>query len=360
MSTRVEVISDTTEERSIRSQGETVGAGEAGQKSVVQRTLQAQFPAERSAGTDGSGDLRVHDLYRNGLLFTAYDFDARTTQALRDFRKKNNTKTVMGGDFNPIKFLTNYGSTFKMNQEAVANILLPRSQSDVDNISHKFNDVAESLAGRNGGDPAKTISNMASTAVFGALEAVTQGLMADYGEQIYNSSRSMYAGPDNRTKIFVWNLTPRTVFDLLEIIKIYEIFAYYSYGKVGYSPFAKDIKSKIDAWYKDTLTKVTYDKAQGEVKDTFFEGITDFLTNVITVSNPTIWTVKNFGKTSSFDGKTDIFGPCQIQSIRFDKSPNGHFNGLAIAPNLPSTFVLEITMREIMTLNRDSLFAEGM
>ncbi|QFR56151.1 tail tube baseplate junction protein [Serratia phage Muldoon] len=356
---RVEILSDTTEERAIRSQGETVGAGDTGQKKLVQKTLQAQFPAERSAGTDGSSDLRINDLYRNGLLFTAYDFDARTTQALRDFRKKNNTRTVLD-QWNPIKFLTNYGSTFQLNQEAVANILMPRSQSDVDNISHKFNDVGESLAGRNGGDIGKTISNMASTAVFGALESVTQGIMADRGEQVYNSARSMYAGPDNRTKIFVWNLTPRTVYDLLEILKIYEIFAYYSYGRVGYSPWAKDLKSQIDAWYKETLTKATFDQAKGEVKDTFFEGITDFLTNVITVSNPTIWTVKNFGRTSSFDGKTDIFGPCQIQSIRFDKSPNGHFNGLAIAPNLPSTFVLEVTMREIMTLNRDVLFAEGM
>ena len=61
--------------------------------------------------------------------------------------------------------------------------------------------------------------------------------------------------------------------------------------------------------------------------------------------------------SSKFDGKTEIFGPCQIQSIRFDKTPNGNFNGLAIAPNLPSTFTLEITMREIITLNRASLYA---
>jgi hypothetical protein len=59
------------------------------------------------------------------------------------------------------------------------------------------------------------------------------------------------------------------------------------------------------------------------------------------------------------DGREDIFGPCQIQSIRFDKTPNGHFNGLAIAPNLPSTFTLEITMREILTLNRGNVYIGG-
>ena len=90
---------------------------------------------------------------------------------------------------------------------------------------------------------------------------------------------------------------------------------------------------------------------------TLFEKITASLTNVLVVSNPTIWMVKNFGYTSKFDGLTDVFGPCQIQSVRFDKTPNGQFNGLAVAPNLPSTFTLEITMREIITLNRSSLYA---
>ena len=77
------------------------------------------------------------------------------------------------------------------------------------------------------------------------------------------------------------------------------------------------------------------------------------------VTNPTVWFVRNFGTTSKFDGRTEVFGPCQIQSIRFDKTPNGNFNGLAVAPNMPSTFTLEITMREILTLNRASLYADS-
>lgn len=112
----------------------------------------------------------------------------------------------------------------------------------------------------------------------------------------------------------------------------------------------------MDTWYKSTFKKEALDSFEGELVGT---EITEFLSNVIVVSNPTVWFIRNFGKTSSFDGKADVFGPCQIQSIRFDKAPDGHFTGLAVAPNMPSTFVLEITFREILTLNRGSLYLGG-
>ncbi|AUO78840.1 baseplate subunit [Klebsiella phage PhiKpNIH-6] len=314
-------------------------------------TVTAQYPAERSAGNDSSQDMRVHDLYQNGLLFTAYDFKSRVSPDLRDFRSAVSKSSVFDA---PEK--TNTGSQ-RLSKAPVANILLPKSKSDVDSVSHKFNDVGESLITRGGGSATGVLSNVASTAVFGGLESLTQGVMADKGEQIYNTARSMYAGAENRTKVFTWDLTPRTPQDLIQIVKIYEIFNYYSYGATGTSDFAKEVKEQIDEWYKSTLEYAT---PEGSSKSgTMFESITSFLTNVIVVSNPTIWTVRNFGYTSSYDGREDIFGPCQIQSLRFDKTPNGHFNGLAIAPNLPSTFTLELTMREILTLNRSSLYSKG-
>lgn len=334
-----------------------ISAGES-KKSIQpqqQQTIVCQYPAERASGNDATQDLRVHDLYKNGLLFTAYNYDSRTTGDMRNLRAEQNKSMT----FNPIKSLTNFGRNTTLDKNSVANILLPRSKSDVDSTSHKFNDVGDSLISRGGGTATGVLSNIASTAVFGALESMTQGLMADNGEQIYNTARSMYAGADNRTKVFTWDLTPRTVQDLIQIIKIYEVFNYYSYGETGNSNFAKNLKSQIDDWYKTTfIDRLTPDDA--DKSGTMMENITAFLSNVIVVSNPTVWFIKNFGKTSSFDGKPDVFGPCQIQSIRFDKSPNGHFNGLAIAPNMPSSFVLEITFREILTLNRGSLYAEGL
>ena len=101
------------------------------------------------------------------------------------------------------------------------------------------------------------------------------------------------------------------------------------------------------------INKITDD---GKEHKTVMESVTSFLSNVIVVSNPTIWFIQNFGTLTQFDQTADLFGPAQIQSIRFDKSPDGNFSGLAIAPNLPSTFILEITFREILTLNRGSLY----
>ena len=334
---------------SIKS-GTKTSAGQS-KTAQVQKIISCQYPAERASGNDGTNDIRINDLYKNGLLFTAYDYKSRTSPDLRSMRI-DQLKTKATDIFKTAGGNTSSANT--LSQNTVANILLPRSKSDADAISHQFNDVGESLITKGGGTAAGILSNVASTTVFGALDSITKGIMADNGEQIYNTARSMYAGADNRTKVFTWDLTPRTTQDLIQIINIYETFAYFSYGETGNSKFAQELKEQIDSWYKDTLSKVTPDGAS--VDNTIMEKMTKFLSNVIVVSNPTVWYVRNFGKTSSFDGRPDVFGPCQIQSIRFDKSPNGEFHGLAIAPNLPSTFTLEITMREILTLNRSTLY----
>lgn len=319
------------------------------------KTLTAQFPAERASGNDTSG-YYINDLYNNGLLFTAYDYTSRTTGSLRDFRKKKNSASRFGTSLNIGGFdLGTIGRNARFDRDAVANILLPRSQSDVDAASHKFNDVGESIISRGGGTVGGALSNMASSAVFGGIESVTGGYLADHGEQIYNTARSMYAGADARTKNYVWHLTPRTIEDLRNILIIYETFLELSYGSSGISSTAKELKAEVDAWYKNTLlSKTSPDKA--DKSGTLFEGITDFLSNVITVSNPTIWMISNFGKKTSFEGRSDAFGPAQITSVRLDKSPDGKFNGLAISPNLPSTFVLEVSFREILTLSRGTIF----
>ncbi|MFP9202582.1 baseplate tail-tube junction protein, partial [Enterococcus faecalis] len=128
----------------------------------------------------------------------------------------------------------------------IANILLPRSKSDVDTSSHRFNDVQESLISRGGGTATGVLSNIASTAVFGALESITQGIMADNNEQIYTTARSMYGGAENRTKVFTWDLTPRSTEDLMAIINIYQYFNYFSYGETGKSQYAAEIKGYLD------------------------------------------------------------------------------------------------------------------
>lgn len=359
----IELLPDLLPNKGLSAFGIDISAGFSETSETTADTMTAQYPAERSSANDTSTDSEVNDLYKNGILFTAYDYKSRTTPDLRTTRisiqkayndakkkidelrgkvKSSSSSNSMAGDFT---------------KNPVANILLPRSKTDAEMVSHKFNDVGESLITRGGGTATGILSNVASTAVFGAIESVTNGVMADHGEQIYNTARSMYAGPENRTKTFTWELTPRTVEDLIQIVKIYELFNYYSYGVTGNSQYAKEVKSQIDGWYKKTfinnLTPEGSDRS-----GTIMESVTSFLSNVIVVSNPTVWFIRPFGKVTEFDGRPDIFGPAQIQSIRFDKAPDGNFNGLAIAPNLPSTFVLEVTMREILTLSRSTVYGE--
>lgn len=346
---------------SIKKAGTEISAGYTKQD-TTQQTFSAQYPAERSAGNDATKTSNG-DLYRNGLLFTAYDYKARATPDMTRQRQGELDKArslytrISSGLTDAGKRSSTQGQDKKIVKDPVANILLPRSKSDSDVVSHKFNDVQDSLITRGGGTATGILSNIASTAVFGTIESVTQGWMADKGEQIFNASRSMYNGAENRSKVYTWELTPRTLEDLVEIMKIYEIFNYYSYGMTGTSAYAKELKAYIDDWYKKTfLNNLT---PEGSDKSgTAMESVTSFLSNVITVSNPTIWFVRNFGKSTKFDGRPDVFGPAQIQSIRFDKAPEGHFKGLAIAPNMPSTFVLEITMREVIALSRGSIYGE--
>lgn len=348
----------------ISKAGSIISAGQSAQAQEKKtKTLTAQYPAERASGIDNIDSVEVNQLYENGLLFTAYEYTSRTNIELRAIRKREQNKVKKAIQsaqkiLSAVKSVNSSEQTSKTSKAPVANLLLPRSKNDVDNTTHKFNDIGDSIITRGEGTATGALSNMASTAVFGALESVTQGVMADYGEQIYNASRSMYAGPEHRVKSYTWEFTPRTPEDLNQILKIYEIFNFFSYGTTGKSAFAKQIKSTIDEWYKKTFIKPINDTMGASIDNSTVESVTSFLTNVITITNPTVWFIQNFGTQSKYDGLADIFGPAQIQSIRFDKAPDGEFRGLSIAPNMPSTFILEVTFREILTLSRASIYGE--
>lgn len=308
--------------------------------------LMAQYPSSRSESLD-SGSIELNSLYQNGLIFTAFELESRTTKSLRDFRKRNNHAE------NPT---FNKGDTYSFNKESRANILMPRSQTDIDTISHKFSDIEDSMMGKAESIGANVLSNIASTAVFGLVDSATKGIFADRGEQLHTTARSMYQGAENRVKVFSWQLTPRTVHDLIEILKIYDIFSTLSYGDIGKSSFVGEIKKSIDDFYTKTILSPT--GLEDQKDRSIITNITSFLSNVITVSNPTVWTIKNFGKGSKFDYREDIFGPAQISNIRFDKSSDGKFRGLSVAPNLPNTFLLEVTFREVIALDRRNFMGD--
>lgn len=343
--------------------GSPVSAGQSN-RGADTKIMTAQYPAERAASVDSVDAGGIGQSYQNGLLFTAFEYKSRTTPDLRSARTQaidvaktyRETKSISKAIDAVANRSGKDASTLK---NPVANILMPRSKTDTDVTAHKFNDVGESLITRGNGTATGILSNMASTAVFGSIESATKGIMADFGEQIYNTSRSMYAGAENRTKTYTWELTPRSYEDLNQIVKIYEIFNYLSYGSSGKSEFAKSIKDEIDQWYRKTFINPLNEASNTQTTSTAMESVTSFLTNVIVVSNPTVWTIQNFGTMSKYDGLADVFGPAQISGIRFDKAPDGNFSGLAAAPNMPSSFVLEVTFREILTLNRATVYGES-
>ena len=227
----------------IKKSGEKISAGQSTKSEVGTKTYTAQFPTGRASGNDTTGDFQVTDLYKNGLLFTAYNMSSRDSGSLRSMRSNYSSssssilRTARNTISNTVSKLSNGlisdNNSGTISKAPVANILLPRSKSDVDTSSHRFNDVQESLISRGGGTATGVLSNIASTAVFGALESITQGIMADNNEQIYTTARSMYGGAENRTKVFTWDLTPRSTEDLMAIINIYQYFNYFSYGETA-------------------------------------------------------------------------------------------------------------------------------
>ena len=247
----------------IKKSGEKISAGQSTKSEVATKTYTAQFPTGRASGNDTTGDFQVTDLYKNGLLFTAYNMSSRDSGSLRSMRSNysSSSSSILSTARNTISStvsklsngLISNNNSGTISKAPVANILLPRSKSDVDTSSHRFNDVQESLISRGGGTATGVLSNIASTAVFGALESITQGIMADNNEQIYTTARSMYGGAENRTKVFTWDLTPRSTEDLMAIINIYQYFNYFSYGETGKSQYAAEIKGYLDDWYRSTL-----------------------------------------------------------------------------------------------------------
>ena len=70
----------------IKKSGEKISAGQSTKSEVATKTYTAQFPTGRASGNDTTGDFQVTDLYKNGLLFTAYNMSSRDSGSLRSMR----------------------------------------------------------------------------------------------------------------------------------------------------------------------------------------------------------------------------------------------------------------------------------
>ena len=113
----------------IKSFGNSTAAGSAVENSKT-GVVTAQYPAERSAGND-TGITSTNDLYENGLIFKAYNYESRSTTDLTSQRKQQQS----GIDSSLASIITSAKKSIgrdqtnsdKVNKSLVCIFLLPRS-----------------------------------------------------------------------------------------------------------------------------------------------------------------------------------------------------------------------------------------
>lgn len=284
-----------------------------------------------------SVDLR-DSVYKDNTIFTAYNMSSRTHSSL----SSNLFDIALGRD--------SYG----LNTETIANIMMPRSNTDVDEFSHEFQTSEASLMSRGNQNVANAIGSGLATMVSGIFDNITKGFFADHGEAIGTPTRSVYKGAEHRTKTYSWRLTPRNDNDLIALLQIMRTFAVLSYG-VGHnsSQVGKGIDTLIDGikTYYENKHKV---KFEDEFSTTSMD-IAEAFRYVKVMSNPTLWYIRNYNHQSVGMPDYSMFGPANITNIKIDRAPDGHFQGLAKYPNISATYDIEITFREALSHTRETI-----
>lgn len=283
-----------------------------------------------------SVDLR-DSIYKDNTIFTAYNMTSRTHSSL----SSNLFDIALGRD--------NYG----LNSETIANIMMPRSNSDVDEFAHEFQTSEASLMSRGNQSVANAIGSGLSTMVAGVFDNITKGFFADHGESIGTPTRSVYKGAEHRTKTYSWRLTPRNDNDLIALLQIMRTFAVLSYG-IGHS--SNQINNYVDMAIGAIRDHWGLDRG-GVRDDTTLtsEAILNTFKYVKVMSNPTLWYIRNYNHQSVGMPDYSMFGPANITNIKIDKAPDGHFQGLAKYPNISATYDIEITFREALSHTRETI-----
>lgn len=280
----------------------------------------------------------VDSMYKDNTIFTAYDIKSR--------RHSDLTGSLTG-------VFSGRGDNYGINSQTVANIMMPRSNTDVDEHSHEFVTSEASLMSRGSGTVGSAVGSGLATMVADVFDNITKGFFADHGEAIGTPTRATYKGANHRTKTYSWRLTPRNATDLLTLLSIIRIFAYTSYGKSSNSREVEtNINTLIDAITDHYKQGGRYNLDNVNLTST---AVLESFKYVKVMSNPTIWYIRNYNHSSFGMSDTSVFGPANIVNMKINKTPDGYFQGLAKMPNISSTYDLEITFREALSHTRDTI-----
>lgn len=290
-------------------------------------------------------DQMLDSMYKDNTIFTAYDMTSRRRSDLHGQLVGNK---LFGG-------MDNFG----VNPKSVANIMMPRSESDIDEHNHEFVTAEASLMSRGAGTIGGAVGSGIATMASEIVENVTKGYFSDRGEAIGTPTRATYKGADHRTKTYSWRLTPRNPDDLFALLSILRVFALTSYG---YGSNSRDVESTLEdiAYSLRDFHKGGYKADGSRMFNT--DGVNITLADIIesfkyikVMSNPTLWYIRNYNHNSLGQIDTSIFGPANIVNMKINKTPNGQFQGLSMFPNLSAHYDVEITFREALSHTRDTV-----
>lgn len=303
--------------------------------------LLAQFPAERASGIDNA--YNSSSLYTNGMLFTAYHFEQGAKESLRSLRTgvQNSSR------------VDTLNATQANDASLLCKILLPRSITDVENNSHRYQDATDSVV-------AKGISRVASNMVWGMLDSATGGIMADYRAALDVGTKAAFQGSDKRIKSYINTFVIESRSDLVEFSKIYFLFTALGYGTTGSPAKFKDaigmVKDLYESAVQTVASSIGADSTPIATGDTFGSAIVDFLTNVEVISAPPVWFIRDFTVNTAKGLPHSTFGPAGITSARFNRTLDSIVNTLREYPNVPIAVEMEIQFMELIDMRQDSIF----
>lgn len=357
---KITVLDDVKSFANIKKVGIPSGGSTAVKNALTQTIVTAEFPSQRAAGIDNA--YNASSLYNNGLLFTAYDFSGGLAPGSKD-----NLRSLREAAQNPLRVLSSGMGNIKFTQvlntktktmgklNPICQILLPRSVNDNEVNSHRYQDATDGLL-------AKGLSRVASNMVWGAIESMTGGVLADRREALDVGTKSAFQGSDKRTRMYYNTFVIENRNDLMELIKIYFLFTVLSYGTTStgtpqeVAEMVKDGYNKTASYINNILSPSSTTSTPDTFKSGLGNGIIDFFTNVEIIKAPPVWFIRDFQIGDSIRFPHSTFGPAGISSVRFGRTMDNIVNTLRESPNTPISVEIEIQFIELIDMRQNSIF----
>ena len=356
---KITVLQDTVQSfAEIKNAGIPSGGAATTKNALTQPIVTAEFPSQRAAGIDNA--YNASSLYNNGLLFTAYDFSGGLAPGSKDNYRSlrqaaQNAQQILSANTGNVRYKQVLNTRSLGTLNPICQILLPRSLNDNEVNSHRYQDATDSII-------AKGLSRAVSNVIWGAVESVSGGILADRREAIDIGTKAAFQGSDKRTKMYYNTFVIESRNDLLELIKIYYLFTVLGYGTTsGGTPaeLAGQVKTAYNSMASkaaNTIAPSSNPTNPSDFNNSIGDQIIDFVSNVEVIKSPPVWFIRDFQTGDSLRFPHSTFGPAGITSVRFGRTIDNIVNTLRESPNTPIAVEIEIQFMELIDMRQDSIF----